>query len=366
MTMKFLICGVMILSSVQAWAHGDEDHGAAQAAVVTASDKPQRLPDGRVFVPKETQHRLEIRTLLAEEKSVQRTEELNGHVVMDPATGGRVQSMRAGRIEAASKGLPVVGSQVQKGDVLANLQPALGSMERTNSQAEQGDIKAKLVLAEKQLVRLKELSGTVPQKDIDAAEAELAALRGRSHALSTGNGPEALRAPVSGIIASSSVINGQVVEAKDVLFEIIDPQHMMIEALAFDPRAIRTLTGATLAGSATELVYQGGAASLRDGAIPLFFRLTGVAGATTPLVLGQPVKVIIKTGETVKGTPLPASAVVKNSANENVVWVHERAETFRPVAVQVTAIDGANLLAQGLTPGQRIVTSSATLINQIR
>ena len=363
MKMKFLISGVMVVFFAQAWTHGDEDHGTAQAAVVTASDKPQRLPDGRVFVPKETQHRLEIRTLLAQEKSVQRTEELNGHVVMDPATGGRVQSMQAGRIEAAPTGLPVVGSRVKKGDVLAYLQPALGSMERTNSRAEQGDIEAKRVLAEKRLVRLQELSGTVPQKDIDAAEAELAALRGRSHVLATGNGPEALRAPVSGIIASSSVINGQVVDAKDVLFEIIDPRHMMIEALAFDPRAIRTLTGATLAGSATELVYLGGAASLRDGAIPLFFRLTG---ATIPLVLGQAVKVIVKTGESVKGTPLPASAVVKNSANENVVWVHERAEIFRPVAVQVSAIDGANLLAQGLTAGQRIVTSSATLINQIR
>ena len=363
MKMKLLISSVMVVFFSQASAHGDEDHGTAQAAVVTASDKPQRLPDGRVFVPKETQHRLEIRTVLAEEKSVQRTEELNGHVVMDPTTGGRVQSMQAGRIEAAAKGLPVVGSRVQKGDVLAYVQPALGSMERTNSRAEQGDIKAKLVLAEKQLARLKELSGTVPQKDIDAAEAEVAALRGRSHALATGNGPEALRAPVSGIIASSTVINGQVVDAKDVLFEIIDPKHMMIEALAFDPRSLRSLTGATLAGSATELIYQGGAASLRDGAIPLLFRMTG---AETPVVLGQPVKVIIKTGETVKGTPLPASAVVKNSANENVVWVHERAEIFRPVAVQVTAIDGANLLAQGLTPGQRIVTSSATLINQIR
>ena len=363
MKMKLLISGVLVVCFAQAWAHGDDDHGTAQAAAVTASDKPQRLPDGRVFVPKETQHRLEIRTLLAQEKSVQRTEELNGHVVMDPGTGGRVQSMQAGRIEAAPKGLPAVGSPVQKGDVLAYVQPALGSMERTNSRAEQGDIKAKLGLAEKQLARLKELSGTVPQKDIDAAETELASLRGRSHALATGNGPEALRAPVSGIIASSSVINGQVVEAKDVLFEIIDPNHMMIEALAFDPRSIRTLTGATLAGSATELVYQGGAASLRDGAIPLFFRLTG---AQIPLVLGQPVKVIIKTGETVKGTPLPTSAVVKNSANENVVWVHERGEIFHPVPVQVTAIDGANLLAQGLKPGQRIVTSSATLINQIR
>ncbi len=363
MKIKLLISCLLIAVFGSVWAHGEEDHGATQEAASFSADKPQRLPDGRVFIPKDTQHRLEIRTILAEEKSVPRTEELNGHVVMDPGTGGRVQSMQAGRIELAGKGLPLVGSRVQKGDVLAYVRPALGSMERTNSQAEQGDIKAKLNLAEKQLARLKDLAGTVPQKDIDAAETELAALRGRSRVLATGNGPEALRAPVSGVIASSSVINGQVVEAKDVLFEIIDPRHMMIEALAYDPNSIRTLKSATLAGSSTELTYLGGAASLRDGAIPLFFRLVG---AEIPLVLGQSIKVIISNRDTLKGIPLPASAVVKSSANENIVWVHEQAEIFRPVAVQVTAIDGKNMVAQGLQTGQRIVTSSATLINQIR
>lgn len=113
---------------------------------------------------------------------------------------------------------------------------------------------------------------------------------------------EALRAPTSGIIASSSAINGQVVEAKEVLFEIIDPRHMLIEALAYDPNSIRGIRGAMLAGSATELVYLGGAASLRDGAIPLFFRFTGTE---MPLVLGQSVKLIVSRQETLKGTPLP-------------------------------------------------------------
>jgi multidrug efflux pump subunit AcrA (membrane-fusion protein) len=363
MRTKILIGCLAAMVIGPAWAHGDEDHGAAKTAVALSADKPQRLPDGRVFVPKEVQRRLEIRTVLAEEKSVPRTEELNGHVVMDPGTGGRVQSMQAGRILATSQGLPVVGSTVKKGDILVYVEPALGSMERTNSRAEQGDIRAKIALAEKQLARLQGLSETVPRKDLDAAEGELAALRARSRALATGNGPEALRAPTGGIIASSSAINGQVVEAKEVLFEIIDPRHMMIEALAYNPNSIRTARGATLVGSTTELVFQGGAASLRDGAIPLYFRPNG---EVVPLALGQSVKLIVSSQESLKGIPLPASAVVKNSANENIVWVHEQVEVFRPIAVQIAPIDGATVVAQGLKPGLRIVTGSATLINQIR
>lgn len=363
MTKHILIGGVMLLSLAHAWAHGDEDHGAAQPVAALSAEKPQRLPDGRVFVPKDTQRRLEIRTLIAEEKSVPRSVELNGHVVIDPSTGGRVQSIQSGRIVAGPKGLPVVGTKVRKGDVLVYVEPAINSLERASSRAEQGDIKAKILLAEKQLARLKELSGTVPKKDIEAAEAELAALHGRNINLAAGGNTEALRAPVSGIIATSSVVNGQTVDAKDVLFEIIDPRHLMIEALAYEPKWVNTLNGATLAGSKTRLTYLGGALSLRDGALPLLFRLSAT---DTPLVLGQSVKVIANTREEIKGVPLPASAVVKNNANESVVWVHERAETFRAVTVQVTPIDGTSVVAQGLKPGLRIVIGSATLINQIR
>ena len=212
MKKKLLIGGLLLLSIASAWAHGDEDHGAAQTAEIVTADKPNRLPDGRVFIPKAVQRRLEIRTLLAEEKTVARTLELNGHVVMDPDSGGRVQAMQSGRIESAARGLPHVGAKVRKGDVLAYVQPAISSLERASAQAEQREVQARLQLAEKQLVRLKSLSGTVPGKEIDAAEAEIAALQGRYQALATGNAREALRAPVSGVIAANNVVNGQVVE----------------------------------------------------------------------------------------------------------------------------------------------------------
>ncbi|WP_348946347.1 hypothetical protein ABHF33_07370 [Chitinibacter sp. FCG-7] len=90
----------MASTSGSLWAHGDEDHGAAPVVATTNSDKPQRLPDGRVLLPKTAQHRLEIRTLLASEGTAARAIELNGHVVMDPNRGGRVQASSGGRISA--------------------------------------------------------------------------------------------------------------------------------------------------------------------------------------------------------------------------------------------------------------------------
>ncbi|MBI3145981.1 MAG: HlyD family efflux transporter periplasmic adaptor subunit [Pseudogulbenkiania sp.] len=366
MKMNKLLACLLALWLGQAIAHGGEDHsgGAANPAAAIASDKPQRLPDGSVFVPKDAQRRLAIRTVVGEEKAVPRTVELNGHVVMDPNAGGRVQAMQSGRIEAGPKGLPLAGMKVAKGQVLGYVVPAVSSVERASQQAELADIRAKARLAGQQLARLKELSGTVPQKEVEAQEAELAGLRQRAAALGGATGREALVAPVSGVIALASVVSGQVVEARDVLFEIVDPARLMIEALAYDARLVAGLADASLAGTQTPLSYVGGANAFRDGALPVLFRPK--RAGDTPLALGQAVKVIAQTRDTVKGVPLPAASVVRNAANESIVWVHERAEVFRGLPVQVTALDGANVVAVGLKPGVRVVTAGATLINQIR
>ncbi|MGV8893187.1 MAG: efflux RND transporter periplasmic adaptor subunit [Burkholderiaceae bacterium] len=365
---KLLAC-LLAFSIGQVSAHGDEDHSgdAVKPSAIVASDKPQRLPDGSVFVPKETQRRLAIRTVVGEEKAVARTVELNGHVVMDPNAGGRVQAIQSGRIEPGPKGLPFAGMKVAKGQLLAYLVPAVSSVERANQQAELGDLKVKIQLAEKQLNRLRELTGTVAQKEIEAQAAELAAARQRAAALARASGREALIAPSSGVIAVARAVNGQVVEARDVLFEIIDPARLMIEALAYDSKLVAGITGATLAGSQTPLTFVGGSSVFRDGALPVLFKLKQAGEISdTSLALGQVVKVIAQTRDTVKGVPLPAASIVKNSANESIVWVHERAEVFRGVPVQVTPLDGANVVAVGLKPGLRAVTSGATLINQIR
>jgi membrane fusion protein, heavy metal efflux system len=366
MKITLLLACLLALSVRQATAHGDEDHSdaAAKAGPSISTDKPQRLPDGSVFVPKEAQRRLAIRTVVAEQKAVPRTVELNGHVVMDPNAGGQVQAMQSGRIEPGPKGLPVAGMKVTKGQLLAYVLPAVSSVDRANQQAELSDLKVKAQLAEKQLNRLRELSGTVSQKEIDAQAAELTAAQQRAAALSRATGREALRSPAGGVVAVARARNGQVVEAREVLFEIIDPARLMIEALAYDSKLVAGLADASLAGSQTPLAYIGGASAFRDGALPVLFRLKR-AGAT-PLALGQAVKVIAQTHDRIQGVPLPAASIVKNSANESIVWVHERAEVFRGVPVQVTPLDSTTVVATGLKPGVRAVTAGATLINQIR
>ena len=360
-----------------AWAHGDEDHshdskpavapsaGAGQPPVELTS--AQRQPDGSLLVPKAVQRQLGLRTVLTELAALAATVELNGRVLADPNSGGRVQASQPGRIEAGPKGLPVLGQKVRKGEVLLWLRPVVGSMERGNQRAALADVEAQLAIASAKAARYAQLEGSVPQKDIDAARFELRALQQRRAAVGASLGDaEALVAPVSGVISATSVVNGQVVDARELLLEIIDPTRLSVEALAYDAALVDGLTSASvpLPGGALALQFVGGGRQLREQALPLLFR---VKSQNAPVAVGQPVKVIAKTSRTTQGVALPHAALVRNSAGDSVVWVHIGAERFAPRKVTSQPLDaGSVAVTQGLAAGERVVSVGASLLAQVR
>lgn len=350
-------------------AHEGHDHDE-QPAFVVPGNQPQRLPDGTVFVPKSAQRGMAILTRQASAEDLPKTLELPGRVIMDPHLGGRVQAMIPGRIEPAGPhGLPAAGSRVKKGEVLAWVVPASGAIERANQAALLAELKASLGLAEKRLNRLRELADTVPKKDIDAAESEVASLKGRLVAVGGGLvGREALVAPVGGVLAASNAVVGQVVEPKELIFEVIDPDSLHVEATAFDPIPLDQIAAATVAvgEQAVPLSYVGAPRRLREQALPLIFE-NHAAGAGLALPLGQPVKVQVRLKATVQGLPVPATALVRNTANQLVVWVKTAPERFAARAVRSEPLDGVRLLVTGgLQPGERVVVQGASLLAQIR
>ena len=218
--------------------------------------------------------------MVTAEAELPRSVELNGKVLMDPNAGGKVQPLNAGRIEPGPRGLPNPGQAVRKGEVLAYVVPSAAPIERSNQSAQLAELRAAKALADKRVARLKELSDTVPRKDIEAAESEAASLAERIAAVGGGLATrEALVAPVSGVIASAHVVAGQVVDARELLFEIVDPSRLRIEALAFEPALAANVGSATLAvgDQRVPLEFVGAARSLREQALPLGFRAQGAA-----------------------------------------------------------------------------------------
>ncbi|MEN9761287.1 MAG: hypothetical protein RI906_1113, partial [Pseudomonadota bacterium] len=154
-------------AGLQSFADGVHAHGVAP--VVTHSSGPQRMADGSVFLPKPAQRQLNVRTLVVETAELPRALELNGRVLMDPNAGGKVQPINAGRIEPGPNGLPNAGQTVKKGEVLAYVISAVAPLEKASQLAQLAEIRAAKALAEKRLARLRELSDTVPRKEVEAA-----------------------------------------------------------------------------------------------------------------------------------------------------------------------------------------------------
>lgn len=351
-------------------AHGPGgEHLDATDGAVNASGL-MRLPDGSVNVPKLAQRRMRIRTVLALESEAAGTVELAGRVVMDPNASGRVQAARGGRIEAGPKGLPVAGQAVRKGEVLAYVRPTAEPYALGNQQAQLAELRGQRVVAEQRVQRLQGLESTVPRKEIEAAQAEAQSLQQRERSIGASLASrEALLAPVSGVIARADVLTGQVVETRDVLFEVVDPARVLVEASTADAALAPRIAAAQVEGvPGASLKLLGAARAMRDGVLPLTFAARAdQPGFALPLAVGQPVTVIVSLKERIKGYVLPAQAVVRNPTNEQVVWIKSGAERFIPQPVQVRALDAQTVVVtQGLGTDNRVVVQGAPLIAQIR
>jgi biotin carboxyl carrier protein len=353
-----------------ALAHGGEDHSHdAPSPLPADASAPRRLADGSLFVPKTAQRQMGLRTLPAASAPLAARLEFPGRVIADPAASGRVQAPLAGRIEPGPQGLPVLGQRVAKGQILAWLRPITGGIERGAQQAQLAELEAQLALGERKLARYTQLDGAIPAKEVEAARIEQEALRQRKAALAGGlRHVEALTAPVSGVVSEARITAGQVVEAREPLMEIVDPARLAVEALAYYPAQGAGLAQARLALPEGELPLQfvGAGRHLREQALPLLFRLRPGA-STAALAVGLPVKVLADARATRRGVALPLTALQRGAAGETLVWIKQAPERYAPRRVETQALDTQRVaVVAGLEDGERVVTTGAGLLGQVR
>ena len=333
-----------------------------------ATDAPQRMADGSLFVPKATQHLLSVRTVMTAESRAPRTVQLVGTLIADPNSFGRVQTGHAGRVEAPERGLAFVGKRVEKDDVLAFLEHHIEAYNKGNLQGEIAELEARIALQEAKLAHYLKAPLAVPPIKIDEAKGEIHALRQkRKELLPTLVEREEIRAPIGGVVSASNVVAGQVVDAREVLFEIVDPARYWVEAIAHDAGVVTNLSAAfavTNSGETLPLEFAGLGLSLKQQAAPLTFR---VAKASSNLSIGKPVTVILQSSVELSGIVLPAASVVRAPSGLAMVWVKTEPERFEPHTVRYEALDGQRVVVTaGLKIDVRVVTDAATLLNQIR
>jgi RND family efflux transporter MFP subunit len=362
---------LLAVSTAYAFAHEGHDHGAEAAkAALPAGDTPRRLPDGTVFVPKPSQRLLNVRTTLTKPEEAQKAVSLIGRVIADPNRSGLVQSINGGRIMAPETGLPRLGQAVRKGDVLALVEQAVPQADRTTLSERVGEIEQEIAVAETKLKRVRRLSdrGVAPPSQLTDAEIELEGLRRRREIVrQTRIESEVLRAPIDGTIAAARVVPGQVVASQDIVFQIVDPKGLWVEALVYgeiDPAKVTGASATAVDGTPLKLTFQGFSKALQQQATVVQFAIENPPGN---LSVGAPVTVFAQNGASVRDIIMPRDAVVRGTNGEAVVWRHTDPERFEARPVRTEPFDATRLVIRaGLSEGERIVVRGSELINQIR
>jgi cobalt-zinc-cadmium efflux system membrane fusion protein len=349
---------------------GGDPAARPAASGATIADSPRRLPDGHVFVPKPTQRLLDVRTEQLAPQSGQRAVSLIGRIIADPNSTSLVQSINGGRVMAPDGGLPRIGQAVRKGDLLARIEPTLPQADRTTILEKLGEVEQLIAVAEARLRRTRILveKKVAAESQLIDAEAEMEGLRKRRQVLlDIRVEPEALRAQTSGVIAAARVVPGQVVQAQDVLFQIVDPKSLWVEALVYgeiDPAGLGHATATVPGRPPLKLRFQGFSHALQQHASIVQFV---VEDPPANLSIGLPVNVIAASGEPVTALIVPKDAVVRSANGEAIVWRHEEPELFEPRPVRTVPFDAMRvIIAAGAVKGDRVVIRASDLVNQVR
>ena len=177
--------------------------------------------------------------------------------------------------------------------------------------------------------------------------------------------PVPLLAPVSGVIAEGTPITGQIAQSNAVVFQIVTPGKLWIEALSFDAVAGSGRASAkTGNGVPLKLVFRGSGLADRSQSIPVHF---AIEGDTKVLRAGQFVTVFTESGDIRQGIAVPRNAVVRAANGQEFVFEHVSAERFEPRAVRTEPLDAERVIvAAGLEPGKRVVVLGAELLDHVR
>lgn len=241
------------------------------------------------------------------------------------------------------------GTRVRKGEVLATIR----NPDFAQLQQDYLETRSQLTYAKAEYERQAELyrQEVAPQKNFQRAQAEYQGLQAKSEAqaarLRASGLPvggtivttAALRAPVSGFVKSVNVTVGQSVTPTDVLFEIVDPEHLHVELTVFEKdvpqlhknQLVRfTLSNDPPGTERTARVYLISRAISDERTVRVHAHLDQEDHALLP---GTFVRAIIETNRATVPT-VPEKAVVQFEGRHYIYMANKQAGRYRMVEVQ--------------------------------
>src|SRR5262249_47049033 len=154
---------------------------------------------------------------------------------------------------------------------------------------------------------------------LEETKLELEGLKDRRASLDRARlDPEALIAPVDGVIADGTPVAGQMAQPNAIVFQIIDPGKLWVEALSYEILPVIAGASARAGGKDVSLAFRGAGLADRNQAIPVHFAVSSDPGT---LRAGQFVTVLAQAQAEQDGIAVPRGALVRTNAGD-VVFEH--------------------------------------------
>ena len=361
--------------------HHDGDPGHHET--VKSADQP--LGEEISFL-KEQQWTLDFSTQIVESASMR--DSLTVPAKVQPRSGGRVAvTAPISRRLSTSVKLPVIGTNIQSGQIVAAILPPTGTpSDVAGLDLAVEEARVKLDFARHELARLERLleAGAIPARRVTETKsrealalAQLSAAQARLKQHEQTRQAEyrddvhtafQVRSPLSGVVAEVSATDGAHVEDGDSLIEVvaIDIVYVVGEIPEAEAPALRQPAGAeVVVPGMDDPIDLGHLVSVSNFVDPQ--RRTGkviyeLTNRNRQLAVAQAASLRLFRQSRKEGPAILESAVVDDNGGP-VVYVQTGGESFERRTVTVGARQrGMVLVTTGLSPGERVVTKGAYLI----
>jgi RND family efflux transporter MFP subunit len=326
-------------------------------------------------VPKETQFLFGILTEKIEAREFVENTKLFGTVIPSSKGQATIQAPQTSKIVSLNIN---VGQHVERGQVIAVIEPVIDAGSLVNFLAEHNNVDAEIEAARKEYERLKVIEDIAAKRDLVESEARYQKARQNKELydkLTSGQSDKSrtvsLRSPIAGIVGNFTFSIGATVNASEVIFTVYDLSKVYIEAQVFDNDAAKV-------NQATRFVAE----STQDANKKAEIKLLAPAQTINPTNQSQ--KVIFemdnkdgafKIGEFVNLRAFGAKAsqqltvpniAIKEINGKPVIFIKDNAEQYSVSYLTTGTDDGSRtIVLKGLEAGERIVVNASYQVKMI-
>lgn len=326
-------------------------------------------------IPKETQFLFGILTDKVQAREFIENTRLFGTVMPSSKGQAVVQAPQTAKIVSLNVN---VGQRVERGQVVAVIEPVIDAGSLVNFLAEHNNVDAEVEAARKEYERLKAIEDIAAKRDLVESQARFQKARQNKELydkLTSGQSDQArtisLRSPIAGVVGNFTFTIGATVSTSEVLFTLYDLSKVYIEAQVFDNDALSVNNAVRFSAESTQdagkkaevkLLAPAQTINPTNQSHKVIFEMSNPQGA---FKIGEFVNLRAFGPRASQQLTVPNSAI-KEINGKPVIFLKDNAEQYSVSYLTTGVNDGTRtVVLKGLEEGERIVTNASYQVKMI-